>query len=345
MRIAGRAVGGGNPPYIVAELSGNHNGSIERALALVDVAATAGADALKLQTYTADTMTIDCDRPDFIVRDGPWAGRRLYDLYGEASTPWEWHERLFDAAAAAGITVFSTPFDETAVEFLETLDPPAYKIASFELLDHALIRRVASTGKPIVMSTGMADDAEIGAAVAAARAAGASDLILLHCVSAYPAPAEEMNLRAIPRLRETFDVPVGLSDHTLGTEVAIAATALGACMIEKHVTLARADGGVDSAFSLEPDELAHLVTATRTAFAALGDGAGRRPRSEDSSAVFRRSLYVVRDVAAGAALGAADVRAIRPGHGIAPHHRQAVLGRIAVRDIARGTPLTWDCVR
>ena len=343
--IGGRTVGDGAPPFVVAELSGNHNGSIDRALALVQAAARADVDALKLQTYTPDTMTIDCDRPDFLVADGPWRGRRLYELYSEAATPWEWHPALFRAGREAGIGVFSTPFDETAVEFLETLDPPAYKIASFEVLDHALIRRVAATGRPMVISTGMAVDDEIGAALDVARSAGAQEIALLHCVSAYPAPADEMNLRAIPRLRARFGVPVGLSDHTLGTEVATAATALGACLIEKHLTLRRADGGVDSTFSLEPDEFADLVRTTRTVFAALGTGSGVRAPSEEASVTFRRSLYIVRDVVAGDVLADEDVRAIRPGRGLPPHHRQEVVGRVAARDMPRGTPITWDCLR
>jgi len=345
IEIAGQRVGAGQPPYVVAEVSGNHNGSLDRALAIVRAAAAAGADAVKLQTYTADTMTIDSDAPDFRIDSGPWAGRMLYDLYQEAATPWEWHEPLIDAGREAGVAVFSTPFDETAVDHLEHLDVPAYKVASFELGDIALIRRIAATGRPMILSTGMASDAEIGEALAAAQGAGAAQVVLLHCVSAYPAPAEESNLHAIARLRERFGCPVGLSDHTLGVVVAGAAVALGACLVEKHVTLRRADGGVDSEFSLEPEELAELVRTARTAFAALGDGGERRPPSEAATRAFRRSLYIVRDVAAGEVLTQEHVRAIRPGFGLPPGQLEKVLGRVASRDLARGTPLRWDCVR
>jgi N-acetylneuraminate synthase len=342
--IAGRPVGPGHPPYVIAELSGNHNGRIERALELMAMAKAAGADAVKLQTYTADTITIDHDGPGFTITEGLWAGRRLHELYREAHTPWEWHPALFAKGRELGITVFSTPFDPTAVDLLESLAAPAYKIASFELVDLPLIERVARAGRPIIVSTGMAALAEIEEAVAAARGAGCRDLVLLHCISAYPTPPEEANLRAIPELAARLAVAVGLSDHTLGTAVAVAAVALGAVVIEKHVTLARADGGPDAAFSLEPDELRRLVQETRTAWAALGRaGAGRAP-SEAGSVVFRRSLYAVADIPRGAAFSEANVRSIRPGYGLAPKLLPAVLGRRATRAIRRGEPLAADMV-
>lgn len=342
LEIAGRLVGADQPPYIVAELSGNHNGDINRAFAIMAAAKAAGADAIKLQTYTPDTITIDHDGPDFVVPDGLWCGRKLYDLYEEAHTPWAWHETLFAKGRELGITVFSAPFDPTAVDFLETFDPPAYKIASFEAIDLPLIEKTAATGKPVIISTGMADLGEIDEAVKAARRAGADGLILLHCISAYPAPVEESNLRTIPHLAETFDVLAGLSDHTLGIGAAVAATALGASLIEKHVTLARADGGVDSAFSLEPGELAALVENTRTAHAALGRVNYSRSQSEKHLADFRRSLYVVADVKKGEPLTAENVRSIRPGFGLPPKELPAVLGKHAARDLNRGEPLSHD---
>ena len=342
--IAGRVIDPSARPFVIAELSGNHNGDLDRALALMDAAHAAGADAIKLQTYTADTMTIDHDGDDFMIDAGLWAGRRLYSLYQEAATPWEWHDALFAKAGALGIPVFSAPFDESAVDFLETLDTPAYKIASFEATDLPLIRAVAQTGKPIIISTGMADMAEIGEAVDTARANGCKQLVLLHCVSGYPAPAEDYNLRTIPDLAERYGVPVGLSDHTLTNETAVAAVALGAVAIEKHFTLARADGGPDAAFSLEPDEFRDLVRGVHTAWDALGAVDYSQKQSERENAVFRRSLYAVADIAAGETLTRDNIRSIRPGYGLAPKHLDVVLGRRAWREITRGTPLGWDLI-
>jgi pseudaminic acid synthase len=342
--IAGRAIGAGQPPYVIAEMSGNHNGDIERAIALIAAAKAVGADAVKLQTYTADTITLDYDGPGFVIEEGLWRGRRLYDLYEEAHTPWAWHPRLFEAAAEAGITVFSTPFDPTAVAFLEGLGAPAYKIASFELVDLPLIETVARTGKPMIMSTGLASPEEIAEAVAAARAAGGQELILLHCTSGYPTPAREMRLRTLQHLAETHGVVTGLSDHTMGTAVSVAAVALGAAVIEKHFTLARADGGPDAAFSLEPDELKQLADDCRTAWEALGSVDYGRVESEEAAKDLRRSLYVVRDVPRGAVIGAEHVRSIRPGFGLPPKHLPAVLGRRAVRDLVRGEPFDWSMI-
>ncbi len=343
--IAGRAIGPAEPPYVIAELSGNHNGEVSRALAMIDAAKDAGADAIKLQTYTADTLTIDHAGPGFLLESGLWKGRTLYELYQEASTPWAWHERLFEHAAKRGITVFSTPFDPTAVDFLEGLDAPAYKIASFELVDLPLIEKAAQTGKPLIMSTGLASPAEIADAVAAARAAGAHEMVLLHCTSGYPTPAREMNLRTMQDLAAAHGVLAGLSDHTLGTAVAVAAVALGACVVEKHFTLARADGGPDAAFSLEPAEFRQLTADCRTAWEALGVVDYGEVESEKAQRDLRRSLYIVADVAKGDALTAANVRSIRPGYGLAPKHLKEVLGRPAARDLKRGEPLGWEMLR
>lgn len=342
--IAGRTIGPTHPPYVIAELSGNHNGDLARALALVDAAAEAGADAVKLQSYTPDTITIDHDGPGFVIEGGLWKGRKLYELYGEAQTPWEWHPVLFARARAAGIHCFSSPFDPTAVDMLEALEAPAYKIASFEIVDLPLIRRVARTGKPMIVSTGMANAQEIAEAVAAARDSNATALALLHCVSGYPTPAAEANLLRIPALMARHDCMIGLSDHTLGHEVAVAAVAMGATIIEKHVTLARKDGGPDSAFSLEPHELKQLCQGVRTAFEARGSAEYGRAPSEAGNVVFRRSLYVVADVKAGEMLSEANVRSIRPGHGLPPKHLPEIVGKRAARDLARGTPLAWDLV-
>lgn len=343
--IDDRPVGQGEAPYVVAELSANHNGEIDRALALIEAARNAGADAVKLQTYTADTITLDHDGPGFAIEHGLWRGRRLHELYQEAHTPWNWHEALFARGRALGITVFSSPFDDTAVDLLESLGAPAYKIASFEVVDLALIRRCASTGKPLIISTGMANLEEIDEAVRAARDAGATEIALLHCTSGYPTPPEQMNLRTIADIAARFDVVAGLSDHTLGIDVPIAAVAQGAAMIEKHVTLRRADGGPDAAFSLEPDELARLCEACRTAWAALGKPTYERQESEAENAQFRRSLYAVADIGEGETLNPANVRSIRPGFGLAPKHLGDVLGRKAACDIARGTPMSWDLLQ
>ena len=340
--IAGRRIGPGHPPYVIAELSGNHNGDIGRALAIMEMAARAGADAVKLQTYTADTITIDCDLPDFTIKGGLWDGRTLHELYEEAHTPWDWHPRLFEKGRELGLAVFSSPFDATAVDFLENLDAPAYKIASFEAVDLELITKVAATGKPMIMSTGMADRAEIEEAVATARKGGCRELILLHCISGYPTPVAESNLATIPDLAANFDAVIGLSDHTLGTAVSIAAIALGACVIEKHVTLARADGGPDAAFSLEPAELTELCASTRAAFDAMGRVDYGLKSSEQGNAQFRRSIYAIADIAAGAALDRGNIRVIRPGHGLGPRHLPDVLGRPAKKAIPRGTPITFD---
>lgn len=342
--IASRAIGAGQAPYVVAELSANHGGSLARALGLIEAAKAAGADAIKLQTYTADTITIDHDGPDFRIHGGLWDGRRLYELYEEAHTPWDWHAALFTKGRELGIPVFSTPFDGSAVEFLEGFDPPAYKIASFELLDLPLVRRVAATGKPVIMSTGMASPEEIAESVDAFRDAGGRDLILLHCVSGYPTPVDQSNLRRIPELTAQFGCPIGLSDHTLGIEVAIASVALGACLIEKHFTLRRADRGPDSAFSLEPDELRALVHGAKSAFVALGTGAPARADVEKGSMVFRRSIYAVRDIEAGEEFTSENIRVIRPGFGLPPKELPKLLGRRASRRIGRGTRLSWDLV-
>jgi N-acetylneuraminate synthase len=337
--IDGRKIGPGHAPYVICELSGNHNGSLDRCLEMVDAAADTGADAIKIQTYTADTITMDVDRPEFRISGGLWDGRSLHDLYLEAQTPFEWHAAIFERARARGVTIFSSPFDETAVDLLDGLGAPAFKIASFEIVDLPLIRYAASKGKPLIISSGMANMAEMAAAKDAALEAGAEGVILLHCVSSYPASVEDANVRTIPDMAARFGCPVGLSDHTPGTAVAVAATALGATVVEKHFTLARSDGGPDAAFSLEPAEFAALVRDCRAGFAALGRAHYDTLGSERANLQFRRSLYVAADVKAGEALTAANVRSIRPGNGMAPARLPDVLGRKAARDLKRGEPL------
>ncbi|WP_191488637.1 pseudaminic acid synthase [Pseudomonas sp. FEN] len=345
-KIGQRLIGPDAPPFIIAEMSGNHNQSLELALRIVEAAAKAGAHALKLQTYTADTMTLDLDEGEFFIQDpgSLWAGSSLYALYEKAHTPWEWHAPIFARARELGMLAFSTPFDETAVDFLESLDVPAYKIASFENTDLPLIRRVAATGKPLIISTGMASVAELDESVRAARAAGCRDLVLLKCTSTYPASPQNSHVRTIPHLRELFGCQVGLSDHSMGVGVAVAAVALGATVVEKHFTLDRADGGVDASFSLEPAELASLVVETERAWQALGQVHYGVTEAERKSLVYRRSLYVTRDMVAGETFSADNLRAIRPGLGLAPRHLDAVLGRSARQAIKRGTPLDWPLV-
>ena len=342
--IDGRKIGPDHPPFVIAELSANHNNDLDRAIAIVDAAAAAGADAVKLQTYTADSLTIDCDRDDFVIETGLWEGRKLYELYQQASTPWDWHETLFRHARKAGLIVFSSAFDPKAVDFLVELGVPAFKVASFELVDIPLIRHIAKTGRPMIMSTGMANPDEISEAVEAARGSGCDQLALLHCISAYPAPIGDANLTTIQDLRDRFGVEVGLSDHTLGVTAAIAAVSLGATIIEKHVTLSRDDGGPDAAFSLEPDELKTLVGACRDARSALGLPDYARSDTELQSLRFRRSVYAVDDITAGDCFDESNLRSIRPGFGLHPRYLDNLKGRRASRDIRRGEPLEWGMV-
>jgi len=344
LEINGRAIGPGEPTYVIAEMSANHHHDIDEAIRIIRAAKEAGADAIKLQTYTPDTMTIDSDREPFRIKGTLWDGRKLYELYGDAYTPWEWQPRLKEAADEIGIDLFSTPFDATAVDFLEEMGVPVHKIASFENVDLPLIRKVAATGKPIILSTGMASLAEIDEAVRTAREAGATQIALLKCTSAYPAPADEMNLRTIPHLAEAFGVVSGLSDHTMGSAAAVASVALGAAIVEKHFTLDRSVPGPDSAFSMEPAEFREMVDAIRLAERALGGVSYRVTDRERSSLVFRRSLFVVEDVRAGEPFTPRNVRVIRPGYGLAPRHLEEVLGRRAARDVERGTPLSWSLV-
>ena len=342
MHINHRPIGPGHPPYIIAEMSANHNGSLQTAFRIIDEAKKAGADAVKIQSYTADTITLPCESEDFMIRGGLWDGQSLYELYQKAHMPWEWHQPLFDYARAAGITMFSSPFDESAVELLESLDAPAYKIASFEAVDLPLIRRAAQTGKPLIISTGMADAEEIAEAVDAARSAGCRELALLHCVSGYPAPAADYNLRTLPDMAQRFRLPAGLSDHTLDNTTAVAAVALGACIIEKHFTLDRNGGGPDDSFSLEPDGLAALCRDSRTAWQALGAVDYGLKSSEQGNIKFRRSLYFVRDMPAGETIDAGAIRSVRPGYGLAPKHFDALLGKTLKRAVSACTPVSWD---
>ena len=344
IKIAAREVGSQTSPFVIAEMSCNHNGSLDRALAIMEAAKAAGADALKLQTYTADTLTIDHSGPGFVIEGGLWDGRKLHELYAQAMTPWEWHEALFAKGRELDLIVFSSPFDASAVDFLEELETPAYKIASFEANDLPLIEKAASTGKPLIISTGIVDDKEISAALDAARGAGSGGVALLYCVSGYPTPAEEANLATIPDMISRFGVPIGLSDHTLGSDVAIGAAALGACVIEKHFTLARDDGGFDAAFSAEPDELETLCHGVAIAWKARGKAGYERKPSEEAIAQYRRSLYVVEDVHRGEEFTPQNLRSIRPGHGLAPKHLPDVLGKHAAGDIKRGSPLGWEMV-
>jgi N-acetylneuraminate synthase len=340
--INGRSIGPSCPPYVIAEISANHNGDLQKALKIIDMAADRGADAIKLQTYTPDTMTIDCQKDDFQIHGGLWDGHTLYSLYEWAQTPFEWQEAMFERARARGITVFSTPFDETAVNLLEQLQAPAYKIASFEAVDLPLIARVARTGKPMIISTGMADLREIEEAVECARDNGCKELALLHCVSGYPTPPEQSNLLTIKEIEKNFNCVVGLSDHTLGNTSAIAAIALGASLIEKHVTICREDGGPDSSFSLEPRELESLCNETKIAWQALGKAGFDRKPIEEANLVFRRSIYVVKDIAEGENITRENVRCIRPGFGLAPRHFEEVLKFRAKKSLERGDALRWE---
>jgi pseudaminic acid synthase len=346
IRICDHDIGEDRPPYIIAEMSGNHNQSLERALAIVEAAAKAGAHALKLQTYTADTMTLDISGGEFLIKDkgNLWQGKSLYNLYQEASTPWEWHQPIFDKCKELGITVFSTPFDESSVDFLEELDVAAYKIASFENIDYPLIRYVAQTGKPIIMSTGMASVSELSEAVQIAKDAGCRDMILLKCTSSYPATPENSNLLTIPHMRQLFDMQVGLSDHTLGIGVSVGAVALGATVIEKHFTLDRSEGGVDSAFSLEPAELKALVSESVRTWQALGKIQYGPTEKEKKSIKFRRSVYIAENMGKGELLTRKNLRCIRPGLGMPPKYYTTLLGKTVNRDLKKGTPMNWDFI-
>ena len=340
--IDGTKIGSAYPPYVIAELSANHNGSIDKALATIDMAKAMGANAIKIQTYTADTMTIDCDNEHFQIHGGLWDGYNLYNLYQWAYTPYEWHQAMFEHAKKIGITIFSTPFDETAIELLESLNCPAYKIASFEATDLPLIERVAKTGKPLIISTGMADEDEINDVITTVKNAGCTKLVLLHCISSYPAPVEESNLQTINDIAQRWQVIPGLSDHTLGTSVAITAVALGACVIEKHVTLSRDDKGPDSEFSLEPNELKQLVEQSNLAWQSLGTASYERKPAEIENLKFRRSLFFVKDLKQGMVITDEHVRRIRPGSGLAPKYYHDIIGKVAACDISRGTPVSWE---
>ncbi|WP_406621025.1 pseudaminic acid synthase [Bacillus atrophaeus] len=344
--IDGRSIGPHHPPFIIAEMSGNHNQSLERAFKIIEAAAKAGAHALKIQTYTADTMTLNMNTKDFTIEDNNslWSGSTLYTLYQQAYTPWEWHKPIFDKCRELGMIPLSTPFDESAVDFLEDLGVPIYKIASFENTDIPLIKKVAATGKPIIISTGMATVAEIDETISAAKEAGCKELILLKCTSTYPASPENTNISTIPHMKELFNCQVGLSDHTMGTGVAVASVALGATVIEKHFTLSRADGGVDSAFSLEPPELKELVVETERAWQALGQITYGPTDKEKASLKFRRSIYVTNDIKAGDLFSKENIKVVRPGYGLEPKYFDLIIGRTAKKHISAGTPLEWDSI-
>ncbi|MEM6857633.1 MAG: pseudaminic acid synthase [Pseudomonadota bacterium] len=346
IQIAEQEIGPDARPYVIAEMSGNHKQSLDRALEIVDAAAGTGADAIKLQTYTADTITLDCNAPGFIIDDEKslWHGRQLHELYREAHTPWDWHKPIMDRAAQHGMHCFSTPFDASAVDFLEELDVPAYKIASFEVIDLPLVRKVAETGKPMIISTGMASVIEIGEAVRVCKEAGNDQLVILKCTSTYPATPENTHINTIPNMIDTFGCLVGLSDHTLGTGVAVGAVALGAVLVEKHFTLARADGGVDSAFSMEPAEMKALREETERVWQALGKVTYGGTKAEEGSVQFRRSLYVAEDMAQGEAFTPANLRSVRPGFGLAPKHYDVLLGKRVNKALKKGTPVSWDLI-
>ena len=342
--IAGRKIGPNHSPYIICELSGNHNGSLDRALTLIDAAADTGCDAIKLQTYTADTITINSHNPEFLIKGGLWDGRNLYELYQEAQTPFEWHAALFERAAKRGVTIFSTPFDETAADLLDDLGAPAFKIASFEATDLPLIAYVAQKGKPMIISTGLATLGEAEVAVRTAQENGCNELVLLHCISSYPAPSDQSNLRTLPHLAESFGVVGGLSDHTYGTATSVASIALGGAVIEKHFTLDRADGGPDADFSLEPDEFKRLVDDCKNAWLSLGKVTYRTKPAEEGNQAFRRSIYVTKDIAKGEAFTRDNIRSIRPGFGLPPATLPDLLGKRATRDITFAEPMDWSMV-
>lgn len=344
IEIAGKKIGKGQPPYIIAELSANHNGDLERAFATIKAAKESGADAIKIQTYTADTMTIDCDREEFLIKGGLWDGYKLYDLYKWAETPYAWHKEIFAYAQKLGITLFSTPFDESAVDLLESLNTPAYKVASFEATDLPLLSYIAKTGKPVILSTGMCSEEEVTEAIDTLKISGCTQLVVLHCISSYPTPLEQANLLQMRYLAKKFKVLTGLSDHTLGTTASLAAVALGASVIEKHFTLSRADKGPDSEFSIEPAELSQLTTLAKQTWLALGEEGFSRQPVEEASKKHRRSLYFVEDVAAGEIITPQSLRRIRPSLGLEPKYYQEVLGKKAKQDIQRGTPASWDLI-
>jgi len=342
MKIADRLIGADHPPYVIAEMSGNHNGDIERAKKLILAAKNAGADAVKLQTYTADTITIPCDRPEFQITSGLWQGRSLHELYDEAHTPWEWHAPLFAYAKDVGITVFSSPFDPTAVDFLEELDAPAYKVASPEVIDWGLLKKIASTGKPVIISSGMATDQEMIEAINVLKEAGCQDIVALHCISAYPTPLDQANLKRITHLKDILNVNTGLSDHSMGLTAAAAAVSMGACVVEKHFTLTRADGGVDSAFSLEEHELADLCKTLKEIHGALGSAGTELAQAEAATRQFRRSLYFVQSLQKGDIVTSENVRSIRPGMGLLPRYLDDIMGKKVNKDIDFGTPTDWS---